>query len=664
MEAVQGTADTTDESLLVTKIETLLQPIDAHSSFTCDELTISALILLSRSTQNEVYHSLWIQNADRFLSFCIRWSSQESIVDDSKKDSTRHLIPLRWTALWVQRLLLSRPMAGAPFQTNDNKLLGLLQSMRNLFWDVLAMEGYQQGTTLSTLETKIDISECLFCLEHSLSQTLSRERVDANLDLLSHLVENQGRQQHETFFPNKGPPSDLQSYEPILNQTLTKLLPSRRPDEEEQTEVDLWKLFEANIQGLILQQCKFHFALQKTTKSIDSLPAIWTRVLKLWWSKSSRESNPANQPRRKEWAKLLLEVLLEGCLAYQETSGTLDWETFWKDQSRWQCWTRLVVSSVTVDESHLAWTSVGQVIRLTGWKSLLRLDECPAWISTILRLAVGEVNIQLGKLGTAPDEEQEILLQVICDVVSHFIDLIPELVGNDDETGETSFPAEPVPKFLESVHRSFQEALHISAQYLNLAERRFTDVVDASVICLFGRLLTEFDIFQAAKKNGEDDNEYDKVRALTVAIQTCPSECRPDIIAGLITVLASAEGDAARVKVLAESNVVNPNLMDLLQSPWREDNVALIPICSNAIDGLLNVFPSASTTPLREALIDWISCVCAGCIDDERRSALQESVSCYIRLQGSIIPSDKDKRIIQQALEIVGKNVEINSTVR
>ena len=85
-----------------------------------------------------------------------------------------------------------------------------------------------------------------------------------------------------------------------------------------------------------------------------------------------------------------------------------------------------------------------------------------------------------------------------------------------------------------------------------------------------GFSLTEFDVFvrptqQRHTLSPQYDLPYDRMQkadqeenttllALAVAVKICPPNCRRELLLGLATVLASAEGDTARVDLLKATN--------------------------------------------------------------------------------------------------------------
>jgi hypothetical protein len=696
---MSNTTRSTDEGLLMIKIQTLLrqqvQEEEEDSSYTSDELTLSALVLLSRISDDTILVQLWREHGPRFWAFCTKWYTHTLISNEndqkSNTDNNCHpeLLPLRWIAYWVQRLLVAAVAATpkmAPPENNkvknaDTKLTTILESFRDFFWKALTqIKITDTSFTSSTVEAEMDVMECLLDLEEMLpSLSLQLDCFHSycmkRLELLS--IHRDCRQTSDETRPNKDEvPSAtaVQSPPALLNQTLLALLPKQASThdsdvQEHSNKMDITARYDRYLQALVVRQIKSNMMTHQSNGIATRLSSLWTDIVEFWWSKASakRDSTSANQQhiRRIEWTKILLELLCDLHHYYHRNDDpqrTLDWGSFWEYKSHWDCWTRLTMSSVSSTDfeiRQLAWVSVADIIVCTGWQTLVRLGNDPSvWISTILRLATGEVKIQLGEIVSATQstsEDVETFVQILCRIILLYKNLIQVLVDiqeeEDDVDDHNNMNSMVSPEFLGSLHRSLEEALDTSTQYLNVATHRYLKI-DTSVISLLGNLLTEFDVFldKSTGEHGssdEDGDERNVIAAVVAAIKICPLESRRDLFLGLTSVLASAEGDPSRLSLLKKHKVVGETLLTLLVSCWKEkrsDDESLLPVVCDMVEVLADVFPSTRFTNVCCAILEWIEHECL--LTDIDAGSLKASLDCVMRLLDDDSPTESAARIL------------------
>lgn len=191
------------------------------------------------------------------------------------------------------------------------------------------------------------------------------------------------------------------------------------------------------------------------------------------------------------------------------------------------------------------------------------------------------------------------------------------------------------------------------------------------MISAFGCLLTEFDVFESSNRpqtkmaydvsndNLKSDHEQEEnvsLNALRAAIKVCPSACRRELLLGLVTVLASAEGDDSRVKVLKEAKLMEDDTLELLHSCWNDDagdNDLTICTACDMVEVLLDVNPILEISNLQSVIVKWIHRALGQPL---RKAALDSSVACYVRLQGQTPPEEPDATIIRKATEVLASS--------
>ena len=451
-----------------------------------------------------------------------------------------------------------------------------------------------------------------------------------------------------------------QSTQSLMNETLRNLLATSEDD------TMLRKRFEACVQELFLQQGKKCIGSDK----LALLPSFWTNVLTKWWNKRSTKMTSSEETqRRKDWTVVLLQLFIQVC-EEPRSAESFDWRVFWSFGSRWEYWTRLITSSLAIDDAllrSLAWTSAAQMIEKTSWRIILTLDTTSTWITTVVRLAVGEAKIQLGWIVSSNEaltEDRQILVHATCRILVQCMDLIKELT--DCESHDSDYASRPILSVasIQSLHRSLEEALDMTTQYLNLMERRVNSV-DASVIQVFGYLLTEFDVFvrpqhsspydlSNEQMSNDDQEENTTLLALAAAVQICPSTCRRELLLGLVAVLASAEGDEKRVGSLKKHKLLEDHTIDLLEACWKGDHntdTGVLAAACDALEVLLDVSPVTPVTDIKSVILEWIRRACLG--TTHNRTALDLSLSCYVRLQGDTPPPESDATALHLAYEIL-----------
>ena len=646
------------------KIVTLLQREEdadndrsrsSSSFFSVDERTLVALVLMSRLSEDEDYLRLWQEHGQRFFLFCTQW------IKDSEEDGDDDdvlLLSLHWVALWTQRLVNVVRYHKNYLNRDGTNYEIMFECIRKTFWEKLPSIKITSG--LRTLRTYTEMIECLLSLEDTLPA-----KVDKNMNLNNQLnslwlqIERYD-DSHKTAVEREECKDAAQSPRYMMNETLQKLLTSSDDDNT------LQKRFRASIRDLFLQQGKKYMVIHDTAL----IPSFWTSILEKWWSKRSTERASSLETRqRKDWTIVLLELFIEACEKRQSTEY-YDWRAFWSVGSRWECWTRLITSSLAVDDAllrSLAWTSVAHLIETTSWENILVLDSTSGWSVSIVRVAVGEAKIQLGWIVSSDEtlsDDRQILIRATCRVLVQCVDLVRELT--DSEPHDSDKESSPVLTIasIQSLHRSLEEALDMAVQYLNLTDRRVPSV-DLSVIQVFGSLLTEFDVFvrphhsRQYELTGEDTDSGDQevnttLLALSAAVEICPPTSRRQLLLGLVAVLASAEGDKRRVRSLLRNRVLESPTIGLLKACWEEhDNVdsGVLDAASDTVALLLDVNPITPVTEVQSAILQWIRRECTRTTFN--RTALDLSLACYVRLQGETPPAESDAAIIRHAYEIL-----------
>jgi hypothetical protein len=290
-------------------------------------------------------------------------------------------------------------------------------------------------------------------------------------------------------------------------------------------------------------------------------------------------------------------------------------------------------------------------------------------------LAAGEYKIQLGGLlGQArPTDEQGILIKATSQVVVQSMGLI-RILTEEEAQGDEMDGTTVLPQFsaaaIENLHRSLEEGLDTTVQYLTLSELRFAEV-DISVIRVLGCLLTEFDAFlgrQQLSANPHDvsgdfpkqsDTKEDNaiLAALSVAIKICPDDCRVDLLQGLTAVLASAEGEEGRTALLKENNVFADPTLELLASCWRRgrNETSVIVAACDAIEVLLDVLQVLPVDSIQDAMVQWLTPTITGEYTElgADHTALQATLGCYVRLQGEEPPAEPDASVIRRSYELL-----------
>lgn len=704
-------AATDESSLLIDKIEVLLQSHNDNELFFVAERTLVALVLLSRVSQDDVYLHVWHAHGHWFVAFCREWitnnynnlqqeQSRKRCQDDYKDESSRDawVQGLQWTTLWIQRLvtaLLNNNNNTTIQHAHDSKLFfeTLLGSIQELLWEILVM--YTPPTVAldasSFVEADVQVMECAIALHELqlLAATPLQESSKAYHDRCHAIW--QRIQLYETIVQTIKPstaavqqsirhheePSSPQS---IMNETLRQLRLANNDDDQTPTEKnvtsELAQRYETSGQALCLQQGKQYATADRT----GFLTGMWTLLLEYFWTGAQQAKRQITLQRKKEWALVLLELLHHAAVA-----ANFDWNAFWP--LRWASWTRLLTFSVAqVDDDNeaavlrtLAWTTAARVIYTTTWRTILTLPGASTWITTVVRLAVGEVKIQLGWIVSSSSPENVsgdkcMLVQASCRIVVQCMDLIRELSAQDCQDAESHQSTLPAAS-IKSLHHSLEEALDTVVQYLNLADRRLP-AIDECTIRILGCLLTEFDVFvRLSLQQKQSTSHYDlfhdglqkdetqeniTLLALTVAIEICPPTCRRDLLLGLATVLASAEGDELRVILLKESKLLDEQLFVLLKACWTEaqsaDDGSAIPEASDVIEVLMDVHPVVPISDLQTVIIDWIKLVCSN-DGSPVRVDLESSLACFARLQGETTTLESHAEIIRMAYRTLESSV-------
>lgn len=480
-------------------------------------------------------------------------------------------------------------------------------------------------------------------------------------------------------------------------------------DDDDEDSWTAWKRSETGIQALYVQQAKLLIASSfgnDPNEDNDALLAAsssWMDILLYWWNKKTssnsttttgvRLASSKEKERRKEWTIVLLQLLIEACQVPHCSAAF--WHKCWSMSSRWSCWTRLTTTCFSTTEADddalrsLVWTATAQVVQCTTWRSILSLkpepelssSAIPTWITTVVHFAVGEAKIQLGWLVSSPttdalDEHRKILIHATCRVVVLCMDLIRELSEKNDDDDDQDIESNSVRSLpavsIQSLHRALEEGLDTAVQYLNLAERRIVEV-DESVVRVLGCLMTEFDVFARSNlrsqsrlydlssdglnaDNDANENNTATLTALVTAMRICPAACRRELLIGLATVLASAEGDKARVTLLKETTVLGEDMAEFLKYCWEDSRSdgSVISLACDTVEVLLDVNPVTEVGGLQSVILKWIQRASGLSSTPGQIAAVQSSVACYVRLQGERPPEEADATIIRNVLEAMG----------
>jgi len=419
------------------------------------------------------------------------------------------------------------------------------------------------------------------------------------------------------------------------------------------------------------------------------------------------------------WARVLLLCLLSSAAAAASTRADTETAQIQPPTSiACEDVTRLVlacvVSTSTTTESEdlrsLAWSVVTSLVDAWGWGWLVGTNPSTddsstklgrgSKLCTLLRLASGELSIQLGLQTMVTDDERapesrlrivqacsKFMMQVL-GLVVQLADAMDEDVGDDDDVdGPTTISLSS--EALLHVRRSLEDAMYSSAQYLGIAEKIREvqqEAIDVAVIQLLGGLLSEFDIFEkqyfdptpAAKQSQDQDGgsngrQNEVLSGVRAALDNRYIEAQQSLLPGLLALIATCEGDESRISLLNEFDILGEPLVNFMKSYWDECSYLESVLCAlELIEMLYDVMESTKQLP---ELLPWISRFIqrtlsrfgdsgGGSSDDASSSssrevvvsALSAAVACYVTIRGDAPPDEPDASVIRRAIEFCGSS--------
>mmetsp|Transcript_23542 Transcript_23542/g.65501 ORF Transcript_23542/g.65501 Transcript_23542/m.65501 type:complete len:648 (+) Transcript_23542:99-2042(+) len=397
---------------------------------------------------------------------------------------------------------------------------------------------------------------------------------------------------------------------------------------------------------------------QQNVATSKKLPKFWKFALEWWLElKKPTEPNSRTQARRVKWAWLLV-FILDTCKDAASVLGENQWR---------QVMQLLLACAVSTSEEIASLRPLTWMVVCRFWPELLDQSGLDKQVCSLLRLAVGEWNIQLEK--TLQQGEKVVLLTDDYDdssrettlstvracgqIVGRTVEWIATLEQRLAETSAANQPKRITQSSIKSVTQSLEHALDICVQFFQQNEPTSTEEATEVVVGVLGALLTEFDCFSGAQNKGDNEERTKSlIMSLLRAVMICQDRTQLSFLLfpAMTTVLASAQGDAARVAYL--TTLVEPT-KQLVDSYWSspsnntKDEASVVWICQ-VMELVFEMFHSqvvSSSNSWKTVLIQFLK-ESGG----TSKGTMDALVGCYVTLQGSNPPPDHDAHIIEEAL--------------